>query len=86
MFSLIDMHDLNIDALEALEHDSRYHIDSVLESYGHLSGTQLEELTHQEIPWQKARGKAGKYERSVKVISENDMHNFYKRMMSQPVT
>ncbi|MEL6454979.1 MAG: type II toxin-antitoxin system antitoxin SocA domain-containing protein [Cyanobacteria bacterium J06623_5] len=83
MFSLITEEDIDINSLNSLDDDSRYHIDAVLESYGHLSGTQLEELTHQEMPWKKARGKAGKYERATRAISETDMANYYKRM-AQP--
>ena len=79
MFSLIEEDDISRDFSSLLE-DCRYHIESVLESYSHLSGTQLEELTHKEQPWLQARGNAGVYDRSTKDISENDMMNYYRRM------
>jgi uncharacterized phage-associated protein len=35
--------------------EDRAHIDAVMEVYAPFSGSQLEEMTHQELPWQSAR-------------------------------
>lgn len=80
MFSCITSEDISTD-FEALPPNLRYHIEEVLESYGHLSGTQLEALTHQEDPWIKARDGIGRFERSEKEISESDMVEFYKKQL-----
>ncbi|MGP1385157.1 MAG: Panacea domain-containing protein [Thainema sp.] len=85
IFSLIESEDISGD-FDSLSEENRYHIEAVLESYGHLSGTQLEELSHREAPWLKARGNLGPYARSNKEISENDMMNFYGRMKEPDVS
>lgn len=54
----------------------------VYESYGILSGDELERLNHQEEPWIKARGSARPWERCNNTISETDMKNYYRKMMS----
>jgi len=50
MYSQIDIEDLAIEDLEqefsSISEDSKEHIGYVLESYGDLSGVQLEQLTH----------------------------------------
>lgn len=35
--------------------DVLYHLDDVWNAYGHLSGSQLVELTHQDKPWLNSR-------------------------------
>ncbi len=41
----------------ALTKDEAQTIDAVLDGYGHLSGQQLINKTHEERPWLEARGK-----------------------------
>lgn len=53
----------------------------VYESYGHLSGYDLECLNHQEDPWINARGKCKSWERCTNEISEEDMKNYYRKMI-----
>lgn len=45
--------------------------------YGKLDGDQLEELTHQESPWKKARKGLEAYESSTNVIDFDDMVSFF---------
>ncbi len=42
-------------AVGALSVDDNRTIDTVLAHYGDLSGQQLSDLTHAEVPWQEAR-------------------------------
>lgn len=56
--------------------DSQF-IDYILENYLGFSGAELEEMSHQERPWQEARRNLGKFERSNNVISEDSMKVFY---------
>lgn len=53
----------------------------VYESYGHLSGYDLECLNHQEEPWIKARGECKPWERCTNEISEEDMKTYYRKMI-----
>lgn len=55
----------------------RQFIDSVLDEYAGYSGSQLEELTHREAPWVKARIGCGPYDRCETVIDEKLMASFY---------
>lgn len=61
-----------------LDQDDRAFIDSVIEAYGGFSGSQLEEISHRELPWQKARGSLGPTERCETQIDEQTMGDFYR--------
>lgn len=50
-------------------------------AYGHLSGDELERVNHQEEPWIKARGNLRPWESCTNIISEEDMKDFYRKMM-----
>ena len=52
-------------------------LDSVLETYGHLSGNELEALTHEERPWLNQRKGLGETETSNNIIKFEDMQNYY---------
>ncbi len=54
---------------------------SIYQKYGHLSGDELETLTHTEEPWLKARARDGVHywEPSNEKILEEDMMNFYRK-------
>jgi uncharacterized phage-associated protein len=67
----------------ALSDDARFHIDSVLEEYAHLSGSQLETLTHREEPWVAARGECNPTERCENVISDKLMAKYYAARIAQ---
>lgn len=55
--------------------------NEIYSSYGHLSGDELERINHQEEPWIKARGNCKPWENCCEIISEDDMKNFYRKMM-----
>lgn len=45
--------------------------------YGELDGNELEQLSHMERPWIKARGNLEPWEASQESIDEEDMRQFY---------
>jgi len=77
----IDTSDIVTDPTVALDDRSRGHIDEVWDSYGHLSGSELRDLTHHEIPWQKARGKIPAGTPCNNQIDLEEMREFYTAQM-----
>ena len=61
----------------ALTVDQRAVVDSVLATYGSMTGSQLSVLTHAENPWQTARGKSTNGSSSDVVITLDSMQKFY---------
>ncbi|MEY9752610.1 Panacea domain-containing protein [Bradyrhizobium yuanmingense] len=62
---------------QSLEQNDRALIDSILEVYAPLSGDQLEEMTHKEDPWIKARAGVSPSARSENMISDVVMRDYY---------
>ena len=79
MYSVVVKEDL-VYGFNELSQAARNHIDNVLDSYAHLSGSQLELLTHKESPWIEARGGLADNERCTTQIKEDSMAAFYRRM------
>lgn len=52
-------------------------LQQVLEVYGDYNGNELENITHQEEPWQNAREGFSSLELCQNVISEKDMFEYY---------
>lgn len=61
----------------ALSEAERRHVDTILSAYAKYSGPQLEELTHNEEPWNEARAHHEPWERCSNIISEETMKNCY---------
>lgn len=61
----------------SLNEETRSHINRVLSVYAKFSGSQLEEMTHREEPWAKAREGVQPWERCSKVIDEQVMKSYY---------
>lgn len=55
----------------------KLHINSVLEVYANFTGSQLEEMSHNEAPWQLARDGYRNSARCFEEIDESQMHKFY---------
>lgn len=53
-------------------------LDSVIETYGDLSGNELEALTHSETPWIEARRGYDDDESCNVQIKSDTMKNYYK--------
>ncbi|MGG7447809.1 Panacea domain-containing protein [Kosakonia oryzendophytica] len=58
------------------------HIDSVLEVYGAFSGAQLEDMTHKEEPWIKAREGYRPSERCEEIIDRNITRDYYRSRLN----
>lgn len=62
----------------SLTEDARAHVDSVLDVYAGYSGPQLEDMTHREEPWVKARERCRPTERCEREIDESLMGSYYR--------
>jgi len=60
-----------------LPKDAKIHIENVLEVYGGLAASQLEEMTHGEEPWINARHGYKPNERCEVEIEEEEMRTYY---------
>ena len=58
-------------------------LNSVWDTYGEMTGFQLEDLTHEERPWLEARGTIPYYAPSTAVIKENTMYAYYKSVRQE---
>lgn len=58
-------------------------LNAVYNTYGDLSGDQLEQLTHSEDPWIIARGDKQPWETCTKAISCEDMREYYGKKYEQ---
>lgn len=58
-------------------------LEAVYNTYGDLSGDQLESLTHSEDPWIQARGSMKPWETSTAPISCASMRHYYARKYEQ---
>jgi uncharacterized phage-associated protein len=63
--------------VSAIQEEDREFIDFILDNYGGFSGSELENMSHQELPWQDARKGCRQYEFSNNVISEKIMEEYY---------
>ena len=53
----------------------------IYSSYGDLDGDALEHLNHTEMPWLNARGDLKAWQSCERVISEEDMKEYYRSLM-----
>ena len=65
-----------------LSEDERAQIDAVLDAYGKYSGAQLEDLSHGEDPWIRARKGLPPAEHSEEALDEQVMAEFYKKRLA----
>jgi uncharacterized phage-associated protein len=78
MYSRVRSTDIRADFdPDAVPKPMRKHIARVLEAYGEYTDDQLEELTHDERPWQEARDGYAPRDRCEAVISEITMRDYY---------
>ena len=78
--------DINLQSLELkaakFDDDTRQLLNEVNEIYGEHSGSYLETLTHNELPWLKARKGLAPYAKSTNEISLEDMKEYYGKILS----
>jgi uncharacterized phage-associated protein len=65
----------------AVSNSDAAHIDSILETYAGLTGSQLEEMTHHEDPWLRARGGLRPSQRCEAEIDEGLMARYYAQRL-----
>lgn len=70
-----------INSFESIPEEFVSFANEIYESYGHLTGDELEAINHQEEPWIKARGNCKPWERCTNEILEEDMKIYYRKMM-----
>jgi uncharacterized phage-associated protein len=70
---------------ESISSDSEalHLICQVYDSYGHLSGNELEYLSHSEDPWIKARNGLPAYEPSQEPINAEVIQHFYRKVYEE---
>lgn len=80
LYSQITMDDVatNFDA-DKIPRDKRDHIDAVLEEYAKYTGSQLEQMTHSELPWIEARRGYQSTQRCEVEINESMMGRYYRK-------
>ena len=64
--------------MDALSVEEQRFLETLLEEYAPLTGTQLEEMTHAEDPWKEARRNCLPSQRCEVVIKEETMRSFYR--------
>jgi uncharacterized phage-associated protein len=65
--------------IDALDRACKLHIDGVLDVYAPFSGSELEDLTHQEEPWIEARKGYSAAQRCEAELNEETMASFYRK-------
>jgi len=86
MYSNITLEDLGNEVdfeFKTISEENKTFIDGVLEVYAQYSDTQLEKMTHDEMPWQNARGDRQPYERCEEIISEKIMASYYSARLQE---
>lgn len=67
---------------DLLDENEKKHIEVILETYAKFSGSELENMTHMESPWIKAREGYRSSERCEKQINNQDMIDYYSSRLS----
>ena len=78
----IDLRQLKLDVPE-FDTDTAQLLNEVHEIYGEHSGSYLEMLTHNELPWIKAREGLAPYAKSTNTISLEEMKDYYGKVLSE---
>lgn len=68
---------------EAFSVEEKEILDMVWNSYGKYDGKFLEQLTHEEEPWLKARQGLNPETASQSIITEDSMKTFYERRLQE---
>lgn len=83
-FRKISASDFNDDSRELkfqrFSKEEREFLKRVWATYGSYSGSELEILTHQELPWKEQRDGLSPYENSDNVIQEDTMRTYYRNL------
>lgn len=66
------------EAAEVFNENQKKILNLVWETYGEYDADELEEMTHIESPWKDSRNGLGKFEPSRKVITREQIREYYK--------
>lgn len=71
--------------VSAPELASKYkeHLEEIYAVFGRFSGFELEQMTHNELPWTEARGSIAADEACENVINKETMRKFYTEMAEE---
>ena len=84
LYSDVNLSDVSNDfAPKSISPGARAHVDAVLEVYMKYTGTQLEDMTHQEEPWRAARFGLPDSAACDRDIDEKLMQTFYAARLNQ---
>ncbi len=78
MYSAVTLSDVASDFDPAsIDKKVSRHIAAILRQYGNLEDDQLEQMTHDEAPWQEARAGYDPKERCEEIITDRSMKQYY---------
>lgn len=63
--------------IDNMDEETLNFLERIWNVYGSFSGEQLEEMTHNEAPWLRARGNLEKFESSTNLIDDKDIFEEY---------
>jgi uncharacterized phage-associated protein len=66
-----------VGAFEIDDNHARWYLDAVWDKFGVFSAKKLEQMTHEHLPWQEARGELPPEAKCKTVISKDSMKKFY---------
>ena len=78
LYSFITKDDvINDDPMSQIDRKDIGFIDYILDNYGGFTGSRLEAMTHEELPWITARNGAKPMESCHNIITEDSMKQYY---------
>lgn len=66
-----------------LDEETTSVLNEVWDAYGHMTGKELEKLTHSEMPWSSTRNGLPPEAKSNAVIAKDVIAEFYNRLYSE---
>lgn len=78
--------EFDIDSFDIFSKEERELLDDIWRVYGKLDSSYLVTLTHNESPWQKARGNMETNEPSKNIISVDFMREYYGKRLEDAKT
>lgn len=72
-----------VDEVEGFDPDVEALLRDVLAVYGEHSAKTLEEMTHRDEPWQRARGGLSPEAMSSAIVSKREMADYYRHLYDE---
>ncbi len=80
-----EFYEVESSEFEDIDSQERLILDMIYRIYGRFSGYELEIITHNERPWQNARGDKSHDEISTDEITDEDIIQYYGELLNQGV-